>query len=271
MRVDIRISDLTVLRAIQLATQKGPFSHGQAEIRVLSSGREMVERLRSNRCDVAVVEASGSSIPAKGQATSLLHHGHGPGRFVFIGRPGQDESVMLEYLRAQPLAILLSNRQAHEPGDLLLALARAWTQRTLSSALARRNENRGPCANFQVVALTAGWPPPQSVADMAAGIKMSTRTLRRRMRERCLSGPLDLLRVGRLLDAVALSRMGLRSAGHIASVMNLGGASTLRRLSRDLTGLAITEPFESDVEGLVVEGLVDRLLRTNAHDGASCN
>ena len=55
-----------------------------------------------------------------------------------------------------------------------------------------------------------------------------------------LPTPKQLLRRGRLMEALCLWKMGIHSKGRIASILQLGGGSALARLSRDLTGL----PFD---------------------------
>ena len=68
--------------------------------------------------------------------------------------------------------------------------------------------------------------------------------------------PQRMVRYGRLLEALLLWTMGIRSRERIASILHISGGSALAHLTKDLTGLPTDEFFRT----AQVEDLVTRIL-----------
>ena len=167
-----------------------------------------------------------------------------------------------ETSRGSGFPIVLIQGVDDDPGSLLRALCRAKACAVATSSIREAGLQFDLGSQKLALSAMAGWPPSQSVKELAEELNLAGRTLRRRMTAAGLPTPQRLVRYGRLLEAHLLWTMGIRSRERIASILHISGGSALGHLTRDLTGLSTDEFFRTArLEDLVARILARRLGR----------
>lgn len=240
MRVDVLLDDPAAIRAVRLAFRQYPGIQRTCILHQLLSWAELDARADEGDFDVAVVQptfaSSGPPRPDGVQRLGRLQGKSKPGSLIpFVCRSARTPALLQE-LASLRFPIVLVQGIDDDPRSILRALSRAKTFRMVQAFPSRPSEKLDLSSLELVLSIIAGWPPAASVEELAQRRNLSPRTLRRRMATGDLPTPRRLSRWGRLLETFALWEMGIRSRGRIASILELGSASTLAHLSRDLTG-----------------------------------
>ena len=259
--MDFLVEHREIVRSIWLAfRQDGGLLTG-CELFPVSSWEELSDRAEHGEFDVAIVQPSfpeERNQPLAGMTQlSRLRKRLGSGRLIPFVRKSPDISTQLRDVGAMGFPIVLIDGMDDDPRSLLRAVARA---RTLALADSMRLENDvllDPARLDLAVAVLAGWPPPESVGDLAAHHHLVPETLRNRLRARDLPTPVHLVRWGRLVEGLCLGRMGVPCMDRIAFLLQIGGRSSLARLSKSLTG----RTFTSVLKGTQEREVISRLLK----------
>ena len=263
MRLDVLVSDTQAIRSIRLALSGNRLRRGQGALRLLSSWNELEERAERRLFDVAFVQPTfplPSPSPPNGFRRLLaLHEKLPPGSLIIYSCDHRADAELLTDFLALPSSLVLLKGIDDHPRTILRSLSRAWTQRWMTTALEPSFSRKGPEDRELVLALLAGWPPRRSVGEFAKRMGVSPRTLRRRLKKGSFPSSRDLIRWGRLMEALALKTMGVRSRARLASVLELAGPEGLSRLIRDLTGLSADDLLKDEAEDNITRRLLDQI------------
>ena len=263
MRLDALLSDPDAIHCLRLATRMDRAQRRTCLLSLLSSWDELEARAEADLFDVAFVQPtfplSVRSPPDGLQRLVRLHADLDPGRLIVFVCQSSLGSEPVRELTSLPFSIVLVKGIDDHPRTILRALSRAWSLSRLKPwADSLHREGETPNQDL-ALALVTGWPPPRSVEEVANRLSVSPRTLRRWMRKGEILSPRALIRWGRLLEALALHRLGIRSRARIAAVLDLGGADTLARLARDLTGHRLEEVFRPEMEEEILVAFFQQL------------
>ncbi len=265
MRLDVLLCDTAAIESLQLAIRLGQDLSRRIAPYFNESWQELESRAVSREFDVVIVQPSFPPSRSSGfspiEQLSRVQSILGPGRLVlFVGDSRQDLSCR-KAIAILPAPIVLVRGADDHPGSILRAVARSWSFQRLAPILNGSVGDGVPKLGTQevVLALLVGWPPPAGVADVAKTLGLSPRTLRRRMEDGEAPSPRELVRWGRFLEALALRSMGIHSRARLASLLGLGRADALARLSKDLTGEPLETMLRPEKEESVLRILVRRL------------
>lgn len=256
MRVDFLVDGSVASHSIRLA-----FWHTGAHLpgcilHSLRSWDELEARLSQDQFDVALVQPS---FPKRGQLggngfqeIGRLHERAPPGRIIPFLVRSDSTPENLRKLSKIGFPIVLIQGVDDDPRSLLRAVCRARVCALAKSSIRKARLPFDLESQKLALSALAGWPPSHSVRDMAEGLNLAGRTLRRRMNAAGLPTPQRLVRYGRLLEAHLLWTMGIRSRERIASILHISSGSALAHLTKDLTGLPTDEFFRTaQLEDLV--------------------
>jgi len=146
---------------------------------------------------------------------------------------------------------LLLAADAPDRPNILEALAIVGTRALIASAVGHLDDSRGErlVRNLLTIGYTR-W----TVGEAAAAMHLSERTLRRRCSDVGLPPPGRLIEWGRLIRAVVLHELGLRSGFGVAVGIGYTDETSLYRLSRRITEFTWGELLAHDpVDILAVE------------------
>jgi AraC-like DNA-binding protein len=231
-------------RNLRLAFPAGTGGADGVRLEFLSSWRELREGVREGLYDLAIVQ------PCLG--TSLSHPEPNLAELEPLAGAWPREKVILYFCCyfccPHPSASLLHDLGRlgfpfllilgtdDDPRNICRIVARAGARSTFRKRLADLEPAISEEALRLVLETVAGWPPSDSVHDLASSLNMSRRSLNRRFRTEGLPSPGRLVSFARLLETSALWNMGLRSRARIASILGLSSPASLGHLSRSLAG-----------------------------------
>ena len=262
LRVDFLVDGSGASHSLRLAFWQNGARLPGCVLHSLRSWDELEARLSQGQFDVALVQPT---FPKRGrlggngfQEIGRLHERAPPGRIIpFLdrsdGTPGK-----LRSLARIGFPIVLIQGVDDDPRSLLRAVCRAKACALAKSSLREAGLQFDLESQKLALSALAGWPPSQSVKDLAGELNLAGRTLRRRMTAAGLPTPQRLVRYGRLLEAHLLWAMGIRSRERIASILHISGGSALAHLTKDLTGLPTDEFFRTARLEDLVTGILAR-------------
>jgi AraC-like DNA-binding protein len=147
----------------------------------------------------------------------------------------------LRAIHPKEFPFLITQGIDDDPRSILRVLARSLVRRRIRTVFSADEDLSRLEAETIILEAVAGWPPPDTVQDLARELSASESTLRRTCKKVGIRSPRTLLRWSRALEAVALHSLGVRRRAQVAHVLGLAGSSSLVRLLRDLTGRPVGE------------------------------
>ncbi len=263
MLMDFLVADAGWTRSLHRALHLDRHIRSRCSLYAVSSWEEFKARAHGRAFDLAFVQTSFPRSPGHPlTGVRVLERVIGqlaPGSLVPLVCEEDSTQDLLKDLKALGFNIVLIQGLDDHPASLLRAISRARSSFRLIPALVASGRGVDLRTLELVLSLVTGWPPPGSVREAAAQLSMTPRSLRRRLREAGFPSPAHLLRWSRLLEAVALERVGIRSGERLAHLLGLAGHSTLAHLSRDLTNRPLSKTLRPEAEPDILRAFCERL------------
>jgi AraC-like DNA-binding protein len=239
VQVDILLCDPSSLLPVRCSLQPTRDQPPSLRTRILSSWAELESRATEAAYDVAIVQPDfpGGIQGGRLKVGSILkvQGTVGAGGLVLYALKSQVD--ILHDLRRLQFRYLITGGVDNDRRSMLRVVSRAANLRRVQSHLANEGSLMDLADSELLLAPLVGWPPSNSVSDLAERLHVSPRTLRRRMGDHGLFSPKRMIRWGQLLEASALCELGIHSRARLAAILRIRDPSALAHLCQGLTGL----------------------------------
>lgn len=238
MRVGALLPDLTAANRLRLAFS-APWQTERSTLVLYADWNSLVSDGLARRYDVSVVdpELGGSESRGCGYVSALerLRQTLGIHSIVLYCGRVVGRARSLGQLGALGFPFLIIRDIDDDPRSIIRVLARSRIRRRLEGLIGL-GEGHLPQEGVSPLILEAvtGWPPAETVGELARRVPTSETTLRRNCRKWGVPSPRELLRWGRVLEAVSLASLGIQRRSRIAPLVGLGHPSSLSRLLNEL-------------------------------------
>ena len=246
MRVAVLIDQSETRQDLRriLGARSGP--PPTVRLRFLFSWGEVHEGGTRGAYELAIVQPSfgqpaQDSPPNLPELERLASAGNAEQVVLSLSGPGPATDLLSDLARLG-FPFLLGQDEGDYERHVLRVVARAETRRKLRRRL-EGLENRLDEETLRLVLdTTTTWPPARSVEEFARRLRMSRRTLQRRLRQKGLPSPGKLISIARLLEACALWRdAGIQNRTRIGFILGMADPASLGHLSRSLANRPFRE------------------------------
>lgn len=262
MRVGGLLPDSTAVNRLRMALS-APWLNDRSTLVLHADWTAIVSDGAAQGIDVYVVdpELGGSESGSSGHVPGLerLRQAVGTHSVVLYCNRVVDRFRSLGQLGALGFPFLLLRDIDDDPRSILRVLARSRIRGRLQTGLGlgeNRIRQEVPPLIFDAV---SGWPPVETVEELARRIPTSETTLRRNCRKWGVPSPRELLRWSRVLEAFSLASLGVRRRSRIAPLVGLRHPSSLSRILKELLPWYGTEVLAGISLKQVTEVFLSRL------------
>lgn len=203
--ISVLLDDSRAYRALRLAFRTGLGGPAAVQLRFVSSWSELRHDIGAELCDLAIVQPCFGMPPSLPEPNLPKLEGLASvwdrGKVIlYLSHPNPSPSLFHDLGRLG-FPFLLVQGIDDDPRSILRIVARAGARRNLRGRWREQDAPPDEATCRLVLDTVTGWPPATSAEELARHLKMSLRSLQRRLRAEGLPSPGKSISYGRKIGA----------------------------------------------------------------------